>query len=270
MGWKKGCLLAAGVGLVLVALGAGVVFYATSGAVEAADEFLAALGEGDVEGAYGMTAAAFQERQSQAAFALVIEALGLDSYQSSTWTSRSVEGSRAELEGTFTNRGGDRLPLELTLVKSDDGWRVFSVAGEQAGAAVQRPGESGAVSPPPAAVPPAEELPRLASEAILALNRSILANDFSTFYAGISKLWQAQTTADEIATAFQVFVEREIDLSAIQQVEPVFEPAQLDSEGALRVSGYYPTTPVRVVFQLRFVHESDGWKLLGIQVDLKE
>lgn len=271
MSWKKGCLIAVVALLALGALVVAVVFYATSGAVEAADEFLEAVGRGDLDAAYQQTAPAFQAQQDRAAFERVIGQLGLTEFASRSWSSRSIEGSRAELDGTVTTRAGDAVPLRMTLIKAEGVWRVFSLSGEQAGAAVLEPGEERPSAPPPAAVPAAEDLAALATESVLALNRGIAEKDFTSFYDSISKLWQPQTSAAELAGAFQVFVDREIDLSGVAQVEPVFEPQpEIDPEGALRLSGYFPTTPVRVFFGLRYVREAAGWKLLGIQVDLKE
>jgi hypothetical protein len=270
MNWKKGCSLAAAALLVLVALVLAVVFYATSGAVGSADEFLETIAAGDVAAAYEQTAPAFQTQTDEAAFAAVVERLGLADYASRSWSSRSVAGGQAELEGTFTTRAGDEIPLEMVLVKVAGEWRVFSLSGRQAGAALQGPGEPEPV-PAAATVPAPEELAALATGSVLALNRSIVERDFATFYAGLSRLWQAQTTPDELAEAFRAFVDNEIDFAAVGGLEPVFEgePA-IDSDGVLELAGYFPTTPVRVVFRLRYVLESGGWELLGIQVDLKE
>lgn len=270
MNWKKGCLVALGAGVVLVVLVIVVVFWATSGAVGVADEFLESIGKGDLAAAYGQTAPAFQAQTDAAAFAVVVGELGLTDYASRTWTSRSVENAQAELEGTFTTHAGDSIPLEMRLVKVGDEWRVFSLSGPQAGAAIQRPGQS-ASAPAEAMVPAPDELARLATESVLALNRSIVARDFSSFYAAVSKIWQAQTTPAELAGAFQAFVDNEIDFASVGGLEPVFdgEPT-IDADGVLTLSGYYPTTPVRVVFRLRYVREAGEWKLLGIQVDLKE
>lgn len=271
MSWKKGCLIAVVALLALGAIVVAVVFYATSGAVEAADEFLETVGRGDLDGAYRQTAPAFQAQQDREAFERVIGQLGLTEYESRSWSSRSVEGGRAEVAGTVKTRAGDRIPLEMTLIKSEGEWRVFSLSGEQAGAAVRQPGEDRAEAPPPTAVPADEDLAGLATESVLALNRSILDRDFTSFYGSVSKLWQAQTSVEELAAAFRVFVDNEIDLSGVADLEPVFEPRpEIDSEGALRLSGYFPTAPVRVFFGLRYVREAAGWKLLGIQVDLKE
>ncbi len=291
MNWKKGCLIAVVAAVVLAVLVLGLVFWLTSGPVEAADEFLALAGRGDLAAAYEAAAPALREQQDEGSFLEAMARLGMTEYESATWTSRSIEGGKAELEGTATTRGGDEIPIRLTLVQVEDDWRVFSIQGPQAGAAVTPPSggppattpEPDAPSPPtpdapagpltltaePAGMPGAAELERLATESLLALNASIVARDFSTFYAGISDLWRRQTTPEELSAAFSQFVERDIDFAAIGDLEPVFDPAPaIDGDGVLRLSGHYPTTPVRVRFNLRYVYEAAAWKLLGIEVNL--
>lgn len=269
MNWKKGCLVALAAVVVLVVLIVGLVMFATSGAVESADEFLEAVALGDLEAAYAKTAPAFQAQQDLASFEAVVRDLGLIGYASRSWTSRSVESNQATLEGTFVTAAGDSIPLEMKLVKVADKWRVFSLSGPQAGAAVRRPGEAEEVVGPPA-VPPADEVAALATRSVLSLNRSIVAKDFSLFHGEISGLWRAQTTPGELAAAFQAFVDNEIDMGAVGSLEPVFdaEPS-IDADGVLTLSGHYPTTPVQVVFRTRHIREGASWELLGIQIDLK-
>lgn len=292
MNWKKGCLVAVGAFVALAVVVLVLVFWLTSGPVDAANRFLVFAGQGDLEAAYAEAAPALKAQQDERSFSEAMRRLGMTEHASASWTNRSVEGGKAELEGTVTTRGGDEIPVKITLVQVDDEWKVFSIEGPQAGAVVTSPGVEPpataspapttpsprvpvapagplTLAPGPAGIPAAAELESLATESLLALNSSILARDFSTFYAGISELWRGQTTAQDLAAAFSQFMEREIDFSAIAEVRPVFEPApSIDGDGVLHLSGHYPTTPVRVRFDLRFVYESAAWKLLGIEVNL--
>ncbi len=274
MNWKKGCLIAFCVLVVLVVAILALVFYLTSGAVESADEFLDLIGAGDIGAAYAATAPAFQQQQSEASFRDAVARLGLTEYESRSWTNRSVEGAKAELSGTITTRAGDEIPLDMSLIKVAGDWRVLTLTGPAAGAFVTTPDAAPRVAPPPPAVSPVPEpdrLRQLALESLLALNSSVVTGDFSTFYAGISELWQGQTSPEELASAFAQFVEREIDFSAIADVEPTFDTEpEIDHEGALRIAGVYPTEGARVQFSLRYISESGVWKLLAIEVNLIE
>jgi hypothetical protein len=122
-----------------------------------------------------------------------------------------------------------------------------------------------------AKVPGDVELKAMTLETLLDFNKSVQAEDFSSFYDTISKLWQEQTSPDKLKALFKDFIDKEVDISPIKKVEPVFnKPAEIDSDGVLLVSGYYPTTPKRVVFQLKYLTEKSEWKLVGIKIDVQD
>src|SRR4051794_1071424 len=122
------------------------------------------------------------------------------------------------------------------------------------------------------AIPEEAQLNSMSDNAIVSFGEGVKEKDFSEFYQGIAGAWQKQTTPEKLAVAFKDFYDKDIDLpAAIKGMEPIFNhPAAIDSEGVLVLKGYYPTKPNRVVFQLKYLHEGDDWKLAGIDVKLKE
>jgi hypothetical protein len=123
-----------------------------------------------------------------------------------------------------------------------------------------------------AGIPGEEELKSMTDSSILSFGEAIKDKDFSGFYTEIAAIWQTQTSAEKLNETFKDFVDKDIDLpSALKGMEPVFDrPASIGSNGVLVVQGYYPTKPNRVVFQLKYLKEEDEWKLVGINVNLKE
>ena len=120
-------------------------------------------------------------------------------------------------------------------------------------------------------VPSETELKSMTLESLLAFNKGIQAEDFTAFYEETAKLWQEQTTPEKLKEAFSEFIDKHLDISSIKKNEPVFnKPAEIDADGVLVVTGYYPTTPKRVVFQLKYLQEEGDWKLVGIKVDTKD
>ena len=119
-------------------------------------------------------------------------------------------------------------------------------------------------------IPEEKELKSMSQSSLLSFNQSVLKKDFSGFYDEIAALWQEQTTPEKLQTLFKDFIDKEIDLSPIKKLEPVLSsPAAIDSDGVLVVKGYYPTTPARTIFQLKYLEEKGDWKLVGIKVDTK-
>ena len=120
-------------------------------------------------------------------------------------------------------------------------------------------------------IPGDEQLKQLTQDTMLDFALAIKANDFTIFYKNIAQLWQAQTTNEELANIFKPFSDQNIDLTHLQGVDPIFTPPpQLDENGWLILQGYYPSQPSVTYFLLAYLEEDSGWKLVGINVDLRE
>lgn len=113
----------------------------------------------------------------------------------------------------------------------------------------------------------------MVTAAINSFGDAVKEKDFSGFYQEIASVWQEQTSAEKLEEAFKDFYDKEIDLpGAIKGKEPVFDKKATvhSASGVLLVNGYYPTKPNRIVFQLKYSKEDSDWKLVGINVNLKE
>lgn len=119
-------------------------------------------------------------------------------------------------------------------------------------------------------VPTEKEAKRLALDSLQAFNKALKSKNFDSFYGQIAKLWQQQTTAEKLEKIFQTFLDKDADISGIADVEPTFDskPA-IDNDGFLVLKGSYPTKPLKVLFELRYVYEEELWELVGINVNLK-
>lgn len=119
-------------------------------------------------------------------------------------------------------------------------------------------------------VPTEKEAKRLALDSLLAFNKALQAKNFESFYQKIAKLWQAQTTAAKLKEIFQPFLERDTDISDIEEIEPVFDSkAAINDDGFLVLKGSYPAPLNQVFFELKYVYEDELWELVGINVNLK-
>ena len=118
-----------------------------------------------------------------------------------------------------------------------------------------------------AEVPPESELKSMTLDSLLAFNDGVQEKDFSDFYKDLAGLWKDQTTPEKLKTLFNDFIEKEINIEPIKKLQPVFnKDAKINSDGMLVIVGYYPTTPKRVVFELKYLDEKGDWKLAGINV----
>lgn len=115
---------------------------------------------------------------------------------------------------------------------------------------------------------PPNERSALARDTLLAFNNAVQEKSFAGFYREqTSSTFRKQFTLQKFSDAFQVFIEKNYDISNVAKAEPVFNPAPaIDKEGVLVLKGHYATRPNKVTFLLRYVREGSDWKVLGINV----
>ena len=122
-------------------------------------------------------------------------------------------------------------------------------------------------------IPKDDEMQDIVKKTLLDFNGSLQKEDFSSFYATISKFWQKQTSPDKLKNSFQSFIDGDADLNPISSMTATFKrgPETTRSLGmkTLEVDGEYPTSPIITTFELKYIAEGKEWKLAGINVQTK-
>ncbi len=234
-----------------------LVFWATSGPVDATDQLLTLTAEGKYHEAYESCSQTLKDQQDEASFTKAVQYFGLDEYESSSWHSRVINNNQGSLEGTITTKTGGTIPVSVKLIKEQDTWKVVTLTVPDAGLQDATTLD----------VPADEQLHELTLQSLLDFNQALQAEDFTEFFETISTVWQLQTTSAELKEAFQPLIDESIDLADIAQVEPVFTQAPtIDADGLLVLEGHYPTQPLQFAFTLKYTYEQSQWKLFGIHV----
>jgi hypothetical protein len=119
-------------------------------------------------------------------------------------------------------------------------------------------------------VPPETELKTMVRDSLLAFNEAVQEKNFAGFYKHeLATVFRDQMPLEKFSAVFKEFLEKGYDISNIAKSEPVFdEPAKIDSNKVLAVSGSYPTKPNKVIFKLKYLQEKSAWKLVGINVQV--
>lgn len=263
--WKK--ILG---GLILVVILAFVlVLWLTSGMTEATDEFFSLLKQDKVEEAYEMTSEEFQASTSQEEFKSFLSKTSLGEFQSADWNSRQRgSGGEGTLEGTVHTTSGGNIPITVKLIKENEEWKILNL--QKADAGIEEKGTSSKKT-----VPEQEELKGLVHDTMLLAAESIESEDFSSFYGSVAELWRGQSSEEEfqkmMTNNFQSFIEnKNIDLAAIEEKDPVFDQdPKINENGLLVVNGYYSIQPAPVYFQLQYTYEDTTWKLVGINMEVR-
>jgi hypothetical protein len=159
------------------------------------------------------------------------------------------------LQGHYPTKP-NKVTFKLTYVYESSAWKLMGINVQ-------------AIPENAGKVPTSRELKKLTLDSLLLFNEAIQTETFEDFYSHIAKLWQKQITSEKLLETFQPFIDQRIDIASIAKQEPAFEgtPA-INEDGLLVLNGSYPTQP-KVSFELKYVYEDDGWKLFGINVEVK-
>lgn len=270
-----------------------LVFYATSGMTDSAENFLKEAGAKQYDKAYSMLSEDFKKATSKEEMIAFLKDAGLDSYKSASWGNRSFEGKRGELEGSITTASGGAVPLTIKFIKAADGnWQIYAISKPQAGTQIESSQKkqantkeetskratqaAPAANAEPAKVPiegkPADSKSyiNLTKETIHDFAASINKKNMEAFRNTTASLFQDQFSVEQFNQAFKSFMDMGIDFTVLDTMQPIFDPKPaIDSDGVLLIKGYYETKPNRFYFDLRYVQESGEWKLVRINADIK-
>jgi hypothetical protein len=246
--------------------------------LEAAKLFFQQVSSGQAQVAYQNAAFGFQAQRTATVFEAAAKEMGLVESPGAEFEPPQIEGRTAKIRARVQTKEGKTLPLIVTLTRESTKWQVYSLKSppsEETGISENRftlvgkaPAFTDAATQP---VPPETDLRKLVKENLLRFNEAIASKSFDAFYESVSLKWQDQLTKGQLQRAFQPFIDKHIDLSAIDKADPIWDsPVSVGTDGLMVLSGYYPTEPYRVHFSLKFLYELPTWKLFGIDVNLRK
>lgn len=244
---------------VLVVIAVGFVVYLTSGMTDVATAFFSDIREKNYDKAYELLAEEFQASTPKASFLDFIQKSSLLHIKDTSWDSRSVSGKKGELEGSVTTETGGTVPVKLTFIKENGGWKIYSITRPKAGLLADDTSQE---------IPNADQLVQLIDASMLKFAQAIDSKDFSDFYSYISNLWRKQIDVAKLNEAFKPLMKENVKWEAvIRSNSPVVDgDAAIDDQGMLVINGHYPTRPSKLNYKLGYVYEGTGWKLASIYV----
>lgn len=254
---KRTIKILAGIAAV-IAIGLGVVFWMTSGMTDSANALFASIKAKEFEKAHQYLAQEFRAATSREEFEQFLSRSTLDTVKQTSWSGRSISGDRGELDGSVETATGATIPLKLKFVRENDQWKVFSIHKPRAGIAEYDEN-----------LPAESELVALTNESMLKFAQAVQAGDFSAFHAYVSRLWQREYTVQKFEEVFKVFLDAGVNMvPAVRKNAPAFDQVPEIKDNILIMKGHYPTRPSRIQFQLKYIYEGLGWKLVGTQVNI--
>ncbi|MDD5350012.1 MAG: hypothetical protein PHQ12_07360 [Chthoniobacteraceae bacterium] len=242
----------------------------------AANEFFLEIGESHFQKAFDSAAFNFQARTTFQNFQATARDLGLSAGTvACNWIKEERKEKEVKLTGEVMAANGTRVPVILTVIKERGSWRVFSLhtpsdSGRKEEDRFSLVGKGASFNQAVNRELPSDKaLQKLVVESLLGFNTAVQKRSFGEFYSSVSLAWQEQLTVSQLKRAFQPFIDANIDLSPIRNMEAVFDvPAEINADGILILHGHYNTAPNRTFFTLRYFYEFPFWKLYGLEVQI--
>jgi hypothetical protein len=252
-GWQRFLIGASAVIVAFVGLFA-LVWRLTAGLATTADQFFLALKAQDFEKARTYLAEDFRAATSEQELRDFVTRSALTNYASASWSSRSIENSTGTLEGVVETVSGGSIPMNISLVREQSEWKIYTLRKLDAGI---RSLQSGAI-------PSVAEQVRLVRATTHDFADAVARKDFTAFHANAAAMWQKQITPADLLKSMQSFVDTGADFRPLDELQPTIKSASMDADGTLIIEGSYPTTPNEFAFRNRYLYEALDWKLVGI------
>jgi hypothetical protein len=138
-----------------------------------------------------------------------------------------------------------------------------------------KPAQSKSEPPAPAApgpvVPSDPMLWMLISSTLIALNQANATGNYTVLRDMGAPGFQTANSSSRLAEAFTNLRNRNLDLSPILLFQPkLLRKPEIDAKGMLRITGFFPTRPEQVNFDLLFQLVEGQWRLFGMAVDTSQ
>jgi hypothetical protein len=151
----------------------------------------------------------------------------------------------------------------------------FVIAFFVASCAHARAEDTGKSQPPaaaqgtaPAAVPSEVALNILVRRTLMTVNDANMSGNYTVLRDLAAPGFQAKNDPKKLADLFAKFRARNLDLAPILYFAPrLVRKPELTEAGALRLTGYVPTSPQQILFDMAFVSVAGVWRLDAIALN---
>lgn len=121
---------------------------------------------------------------------------------------------------------------------------------------------------PQVVMPDAEKIVLLLRNTLIGLNDALQTGNFTVFRERSAPGFQAANSADRLRQIFSDLASRRIDLSTVSVTTPQLtaNPVLDQSQGMLRLKGYFPLRSTPVAFEVLYQSVDGRWRLFGLSV----
>ena len=180
-----------------------------------------------------------------------------------------VEGGQPMMRLTGTFPGvAELIAFDMIFEQRDGRWLLFGLGVSPTGKPSPLPPSGPAVVDGKPALPPPYMMMAMARDAVIALNQANLTGNYDVVAKLSAPGFREANPPTRLAELFAALRQRNIDLSPVTVIDPGLyaAPALMDN-GMLRLTGFFPSEPERVNFDLAFEYVEGAWKLFGLGVN---
>jgi hypothetical protein len=248
--------------IALLAVLVTVLMYVTSAIVITANDFFNALKEKNYEKAYSYLSEDFKANTSKDQLVEFLHKSALLNFKEISWNHSSISNENGELDGVIVTETGEVAPIEISFIKENNEWKIYSIFKPQAGLVQKNSSRM---------MPSVDELIKLANESMLKFSNSVNAKDFKEFHSYVSNLFQRNYDVKKFNKVFKYFIDNNINMvPLIKENNPIFnvEP-YIDQNGRLVLDGYYAGLSSKINFEIEYIYEDISWKIISIRINIE-
>jgi hypothetical protein len=118
-------------------------------------------------------------------------------------------------------------------------------------------------------VPRDDVLLILIRASLIALNQANVTGNYTVLRDLGAPSFKEANSADKLAQIFASMRQRNLDLALALLIQPkLYRKPVITPSGMLRITGFFPTDPERITFDLMFSAVKGRWRLFGLSVDV--
>ena len=248
-----------------IAVLAVIILHATSGLTTTADRLFSELNKGNTKDAAQLFSPLVNGQTLEIDLKAFARRNSLDDFKSTFWSNRSISANTGTLEGSINLKDGTTIPVAISLQKSGSDWKIFSITEKRSGVMSSASLDD---------APNERELLSMTAETTDLFATSIKKKDFQKLYKASSRMWQRQTSPEQLEQTFKIFfkpsqyTELLNYLNSLKTYTPFYtEKPFIDEQRILLIKGQYPIKPP-FIFTYKYILEGLSWKLIGIEVKI--
>ncbi len=186
-------------------------------------------------------------------------------YKDCSFTTRvaNADGT-GKLKGKINFTDGSAIPVEIALIKENGSWKINHINLPRSGITttssvnVDRPKQN------------QTDIAGIVKETMEKLGNAIATGYYSDFYSYTAPQFQNTVTIEKLEKAFKPFKQAPINWKDVSNLNPVIQKKEKESNGVLKILGYFPSQPKKVGFDFEYYKNNGKWQIVGVFIRLQD